>query len=158
MGSSREHGAALPVEVAGDSVEHVDEPRRQGAEFGGVGANPRHLVMDPAGDYLYATLNGDGKVAKIDLDTEDVVDRVSTGDAPRSMAISDDGEALYVVNYRSDTMSKVLTEDFDEVQEISTGHHPIGVDYDPATDQVWVSNYSGSIMVFQDEPVGSGSG
>ena len=34
-----EHGAAGTVEVAGEHVEHVDEPRREGAELGGGGAD-----------------------------------------------------------------------------------------------------------------------
>ncbi len=71
------------------------------------------------------------------------------------MAISDDGEALYVVNYKSNTMSKVLTSSFEEVQELPTGTHPIGITYDDDTERVWVANYSGSIMVFEDQPIDS---
>ena len=43
-----------------------------------VGDAPRHLVMDPSGQFLYATLNGDGQVIKIDLATDAVVARVTT--------------------------------------------------------------------------------
>ena len=34
----------------------------------GVGSGPRHLVLSPDGRWLYATLNGAGTIAKIDLD------------------------------------------------------------------------------------------
>ena len=98
-----------------------------------VGSSPRHLVIAPDGSFLYATLNGDGRVVKIDLESGAVVARVATGRAPRSMAISADGESLYVVNYHSDTVSKVTTADMAEVQEISVGHHPIGITYDEET-------------------------
>ncbi|MCY7392205.1 MAG: YncE family protein, partial [Leptolyngbyaceae cyanobacterium CAN_BIN12] len=46
-----------------------------------IGNAPRHLNLDPAGRYLYATLNGEGQVAKIDLATQAVVAKVATGSA-----------------------------------------------------------------------------
>ena len=121
-----------------------------------VGRGPRSVVLSPDDRFLYATLNGEGNVIKIDLETQEVVETVRTGDAPRSMAISDDGEALYVVNYVSDTMSKVLTSDMQEVQELKTADKPIGITVDPITSNVWVSNYSGVLQIFEDAvpPVG----
>ena len=116
-----------------------------------VGRSPRSVVLSPDDQFLYATLNGEGRVIKIDLETREVIENVRTGDAPRSMAISDDGEALYVVNYNSNTMSKVLTSDMEEVQELSTADKPIGITVDPATSNVWVSNYSGVLQIFEDQ-------
>ena len=71
----------------------------------GVGSGPRHLCMAGNGKYLYATLNNEGNVAKIDPKTGKVVDKVDTGAQPRSMAIAPDGKSLFVVNYNSSTMS-----------------------------------------------------
>ena len=87
---------------------------------------------------------------KIDIETGEVIARVSTGQAPRSMAISSDGEALYVVNYDSNTMSKVLTDEFEEVQEVRTADKPIGITVDPNNANVWVSNYTGVLQIFED--------
>lgn len=116
----------------------------------GVGRGPRSVVLSPDNKFLYATLNGEGKVIKIDLETNEVVERVNTGAAPRSMAISTDGSTLYVVNYNSDTMSKVLTDTMEEVQEIRTADKPIGITVDPNTANVWVSNYSGVLQIFEE--------
>jgi YVTN family beta-propeller protein len=116
----------------------------------GVGSGPRHLVLSPDGRWLYATLNGAGLTAKIDLTTRTVVARVSTGVNPRSMAISADGRALYVVNYGSDTVSKLRSSDMSLIQTIGTLHHPIGVTYDRKTGSVWVACYVGRILVFSD--------
>jgi YVTN family beta-propeller protein len=116
-----------------------------------VGRGPRHVVLSPDDSTLYATLNGEGRVIKIDLETGEVVERVRTGDAPRSMAISTDGEVLYVVNYVSDTMSKVLTSTMEEVQELRTADKPIGITVDPNNANVWVSNYSGVLQIFEDQ-------
>ncbi len=115
-----------------------------------VGRGPRSVVLSPDDKYLYATLNGEGRVIKIDLETREVIEKVRTGDAPRSMAISNDGEALYVVNYVSDTMSKVMTDTMEEIQELRTADKPIGITVDPNTSNVWVSNYSGVLQIFED--------
>ena len=106
--------------------------------------------MDPAGHYLYATLNGDGQVIKIDLTNDTVVARVTTGRAPRSMAIAPDGQSLYVVNYDSSDVTKLNVADMHILQTIRTDTHPIGITYDAATNRVWVACYSGAIMVFDD--------
>lgn len=45
-----------------------------------VGANPRHLVLDPAGEFLNVTLNGEGRVAKIDLASGEVAAKVAAGE------------------------------------------------------------------------------
>ena len=47
----------------------------------GVGA-ARHLVIGPQGSFLYATLNAEGRVAKINLDSGKVVRKIATGRAP----------------------------------------------------------------------------
>jgi YVTN family beta-propeller protein len=106
--------------------------------------------MDPTGRFLFVTLNGEGRIAKIDLQTGEIVARVSTGNAPRSMTISGDGTALYVVNYNSDTIAKVATTDMSVLQTLSVAHHPIGITFDDVTRRVWVSSYSGVITVFDE--------
>ncbi len=116
-----------------------------------VGSAPRSVVLSPDDQTLYATLNGEGRVIKIDLASGEVVERVRTGDAPRSMAISVDGTALYVVNYHSNTMSKVLTDTMEEVDEVRTADKPIGITVDPNNANVWVSNYSGVLQIFEEQ-------
>ena len=117
----------------------------------GVGANPRHLVISPDGSALYVTLNGEGRVAKVDLESGEVLARVRTGNAPRTMTISEDGTALYVVNYNSDTVAKVDSETFEVLEEHAVAHHPIGVTYDEQAREIWVSSYSGVITVFGEQ-------
>jgi YVTN family beta-propeller protein len=124
-----------------------------------VGAGPRHLNLSPDNQYLYASLNSEGTIAKIDLRAIDLTQdsnvsgntaKVRTGSAPRSTVLSADGQFLYVVNYFSNTVSKVRTSDFKVLQSLPTDTHPIGITYDPDTRQVWVVCYSGSILIFQD--------
>jgi YVTN family beta-propeller protein len=105
-------------------------------------------VISPDGTALFATLNAEGRVAKIDPNNGVVLNKVATGQAPRSMAISTDGQSLYVVNYESSSMSKLATADLAEQQVVPTGYHPIGITYDRTTGAVWVANYGGSIQIF----------
>ncbi len=121
-----------------------------------VGSGPRHLVLSPDGTALYATLNGDGKVAKIDPVNGVVQDKVSTGNQPRSMAISTDGQSLYVVNYESSDVTKLAASDLHTLQTVPVGHHPIGITYDRSTGAVWVAIYDGSIQIFSSAERPSG--
>jgi YVTN family beta-propeller protein len=106
--------------------------------------------MDPAGQYLYVSLNAPGRAVKVALDTDQVVASVYTGQDERSMAISTDGRSLYVVNYSSDTVTKLRASDMAVLQTISTGVHPIGITYDATTGDVWVAVYTGELLVFAD--------
>ena len=136
--------------MGGRDIGVVDLDDLTVTTIGGVGRQPRHLVLSPDGTILYASLNGEGSLAKIDLQSEEVVGKVRTGSGPRSMAISADGTALYVVNYHSNTVSKVRTSDMTELEEHPTRIHPIGVTYDAATREVWVSSFRATIHVFAD--------
>jgi YVTN family beta-propeller protein len=112
---------------------------------------PRHLVIDPTGRYLYASLNKGGQVVKIDIRRRRIVDRVTTGRNPRTIALAPDGRSLYVVNYESQTVAKVRTRDMLVVQRLRTrGVHPVGLTYENATRTIWVSCYRGTIERFAD--------
>jgi DNA-binding beta-propeller fold protein YncE len=112
---------------------------------------PRHLVIDRDGKYLYASLNKGGGVVKIDIRKRKVVRRVNTGMEPRTIVLAPDGRSLYVVNYVSQTLVKVRTRDMRVIQRLKTrGVHPVGVDYDAKTRTVWVACYRGTIERFAD--------
>ena len=112
---------------------------------------PRHLVIDPTGRYLYASLNRRGQVVKIDIRLRRIVDRVTTGSNPRTIALAPDGRSLYVVNYESRTVAKVRTKDMLVLQRLTTaGVHPVGLAYENATRTIWVSCYRGTIERFAD--------
>ena len=106
--------------------------------------------MDPSGNFVYVTSNGDGHVAKVDA-------RHRPGRRPhrdRGRAAHDgiaaDGQSLYVVNYTSNTVSKLATDDLRVLQTVDTPSHPIGIAYEPGTSTVWVACYSGEILVYRD--------
>lgn len=137
--------------MGGTKVADLNLQTMQLSWLGSVGLTPRHLCLDPVYNrYLYATLNNEGKVVKVDLKTRKVVQKCASGKAPRSMVISANGAYLYVVNYLSNTLSKIRTADMSVVEQHKTNHHPIGITYDADQRTIWVACYSGSIMVFED--------
>ncbi len=117
-----------------------------------VGRAPRSLLLSPDSRYLYASLNHEAAVVKIDLETNAVVGTAYTGSGARSLAMSDDGTALFVVNYHDDTFSKVRTADMAVLQRVATPDRPIGITYDPVDLRVWVATYGGTIQVYEDTP------
>lgn len=140
-----EHLAVVDLDAATDgqgedAVTRIDD----------VGNGPRHLNISPDGSTLYVTLNQDGKVAKVDVESGEVVARIATGEAPRSSVLSPDGTALFVVNYESDTVSRVRTSDMEVLETVAVDHHPIGITYDAVTERIWVAAYGGSLTVFAD--------
>ena len=116
----------------------------------GVGSGPRHLCISADDRWLYVTLNAEGTVGKIDLQTRHLVNKVYSGVYTRSMAIAPDGASLYVVNYESSSVSKIRAADMKVIQEVATDWHPIGITYDAPTRTVWVACYGGTIKVFRD--------
>jgi YVTN family beta-propeller protein len=141
--------AAYIAVMGGDDLVRIDL-RRWTTKRIVVGAGPRATVFDPAGRYIYVSLNAEGRVAKLDTWTGVVRARVSTGSAPRSIALAPDGKALYVVNYESGTVTKLRTSDMAALQTIPACFHPIGIAYDRPTRRVWVACYTGSIRVYDD--------
>jgi YVTN family beta-propeller protein len=115
-----------------------------------IGDGPRALALSPNGRVVYASLNAEGRVAKLDTWSGHLLAKVSTGSAPRSLTISPDGKALYVVNYESGTITKLRSSDMSPLQTIDACFHPIGITYDRATHRVWVACYTGSIRVYDD--------
>ena len=111
---------------------------------------PARRVFHPSNRYVFATLNAEGRVAKLDLRTGAVRAKVATGNAPRNMDISADGRSLYVVNYESGTVTELRASDMQPLQTIDACYHPIGITYDRATKRVWVACYTGSIRVYND--------
>src|SRR4029078_5133794 len=100
------------------------------------------------GRYLYVSLNGAGRVVKVDRRRRRVVASASTGSQPRSLAMSANGRALYIVNYASGTISKLRTSNLRVLRTIYACVHPVGITYDAPTRRVWVARYTGTPRVF----------
>ena len=141
--------AAYVAVMGGNELVRVDLRRWTTSRFP-VGDGPRAAEFHPSDRYIFVSLNAEGRVAKLDLKTGAVREKVATGSAPRSLALAADGRALYVVNYGSGTVTKLRTSDMKPLQTLDACYHPIAITYDEPTSRVWVACYTGTIRVYDD--------
>lgn len=115
-----------------------------------VGLTPRHLVTSKDGQYLFISLNSEGKVVKFDVAAGKVVQSVYVGSNPRTLALSPDEKYIFVVEYKDQRMSVLDAKTFQVIGKYATGVSPVGVAVTPNGKEAWVVNYSAStIDIFQ---------
>ncbi len=123
--------------------------------------NPRHLCVQH--NYLYASLNGEGNICRINLSSHKVT-KLAVGKAPRSMVLSASKNKLFVNCYEDSKVSVIDLNSFKLESEIKTSAYPIGICLNNENKQVWVSCYPGYVQVFDevgsttDKLVGSTTG
>jgi len=110
--------------------------------------NPRHLCI--CKNYLYASLNGEQSICRIDLLNCDMK-KLIVGREPRSMVVSAGGDRLFVDCYGEDKVSVIDLDNFKLETEFKTNKSPIGICLSNDSKEIWVSCYSGSIQVFADQ-------
>jgi len=110
--------------------------------------NPRHLCI--AKNYLYASLNGEQSVCRINL-LDMSMKKIVIGKAPRSMVLSSVKNKLFVDCYEDAQIAIVDLADFKVEGILKTNTYPIGICLSNDSKQIWVSCYTGSIQVFAEE-------
>ena len=131
------------------SIRRINLRSHTVEHFATVGSGPRHLCLDREGKTLYASLNHEGAIARIDLTTRHV-SKLHVGATPRSMVFGDDERSIYVVNYATSRITKVDLASFTVTATAPTDVKPIGISYDACNQRIWVACYSGSILIFED--------
>ena len=87
---------------------------------------------------------------KLDLQTDEVVDKIKIGSEPRSVCMTRNNRYIFVVNYQSQTVDMIDTETFTKVLSQPTDHGSVGVALSPDMKFLWVTNQdTGSIQVFE---------
>jgi YVTN family beta-propeller protein len=90
---------------------------------------PMKVAISADSAYAYVTLNGDGRVAKIDTATDTVVGIACTGARyPEHVAVSPDGLRLYVTNSASGNLRVLNAADMSTVTDLSVGYANNGVE------------------------------
>ena len=110
--------------------------------------NPRHLCI--LKNYLYASLNGEQAICRIDLNDMSTK-KITIGKAPRSMVISPINNKLFVDCYEDSKVAVIDLVDFKVETEFKTNKYPIGICLSSDNKQIWVSCYTGTIQVFSEE-------
>jgi DNA-binding beta-propeller fold protein YncE len=82
--------------VTGGQVVVLDWETKKVIDKIAVGKMPHHVGLSPDGKILYASVGGDGVIAKIDLAAGKIVSKIETGGDPHAILISPDGRRGYV--------------------------------------------------------------
>jgi YVTN family beta-propeller protein len=115
-----------------------------------VGYKPRDIVITKNGKFAYFSCFGDGMMRKLDLQTDEVTEKIKIGSEPRSVCMTRNNRYIFVVNYQSQTVDMIDTETFTKVLSQPTDHGSVGVALSPDMKFLWVTNQdTGSIQVFE---------
>jgi len=109
--------------------------------------NPRHLCIDK--NYLYASLNGEGAICRINL-IDTTIKKLTIGKEPRSMVISGVKNKLFVDCYEERKIAIIDLNTFKVETELNTGKYPIGICLSNDGSKILVSCYVGFIQVFAE--------
>ena len=117
----------------------------------GYGSRPNGIVFNPAGTAAYVSLEGAGKLAKIDPVARSVSSQLALGPTPRALAVSGDGARILVSRF-------ISPADHGEVWEVDaatftkTRAFTLAYDTTPDTETGGggVFNYLASIVISPD--------
>lgn len=105
-------------------------------------ADTINLEIDTKNNLLYAINQKSGGVARIDLETGDILSTVKTGSGALSARLNPQNGDLYVANRGDGTVSVIDGDSHFVTAHLATGTHPQTIAIDPKTGQVYVSNKS----------------
>jgi DNA-binding beta-propeller fold protein YncE len=120
----------------------------------GLDYAPRHLALDPAGHYLYASNNRQGLIARVLLadfltavaDAEGgsvsgpVAEVLSVGSGARTIAVSPDGKSLYAAVNLASELVRVDLDAWRVVQRTPVSPFPVGLGLSPDGTHVAVTS------------------
>jgi YVTN family beta-propeller protein len=64
-----------------------------------AGSQPYGIVASPSGGFVYVVLEGTGRLLKIDVSNDTVVDSLDVGANPRHVSVTGNGSLVYVARY-----------------------------------------------------------
>jgi YVTN family beta-propeller protein len=115
------------------------------------GSRPHGLAFNPAGTALYATLEGSGKLIKIDPLSRSVLATVDLGPTPRALAVSGDGKRILITRFISGiSNAEVYEVDAASFSKARTFTLTPSLDPDTETGGGGILNYLGSIVIAPD--------
>jgi DNA-binding beta-propeller fold protein YncE len=137
--------------------------------FQSFSPTPRHLIIDPSGQYLYASDSKNGLVARVSLNEAiksltknpgksvpgPKGERLNVGSLPRTIALSPDGKNLYASVHGDSRLVRVDTEKWQVVDGIEVSPFPVGLGVSPDGQYVAITS-QGRLLKNSDTPGYSG--
>ncbi len=117
----------------------------------GYGSRPNGIVFNPAGTMAYVSLEGSGKLARIDPVTRTILGQIALGPAPRALAVSGDGARILVTRFMSPAdHAEVWEVDAAAFAKVRTFNLAYDTTPDTETGGGGVFNYLASIVISPD--------
>jgi YVTN family beta-propeller protein len=148
-------GQATPAGklILGSSEYHaLDDRGRAEARRKGAGefAFPAGIAVSPAGKRLYVAENLTNKVAVVDLNTKQVVIKISVGEYPYDCTVSNDGKRVYVSNWGSRSVAVIDAATNQVIGNIQTGDHPNDLELTRDGKTLYVANANSNTVSVLD--------
>jgi len=117
-----------------------------------VGKTPKDLALDQRRSWLYVALAGEDMVAVVDVESGDILGRVSLrfGDEPTELALTASGKTLVVLNHGSESISIIDTSSLFERGRIRLATEPGNVFVGDNENRAFVTHVSDSTLSVLD--------
>jgi DNA-binding beta-propeller fold protein YncE len=110
------------------------------ASFGIEPISPGGVAVTADGSTLYAAEFSSGSFAKIDLDGQQIVEIITTGDGAHRVVLNSDETLAYVANRDEQTVSIVYLPSFTEVLPVPAAPNPRSVIVGPDDEAFYVAH------------------
>ena len=133
------------------TVHAADDGRLLATIATGYGSRPCGLVFDPAGAHAYASLEGAGRLIRLDPVSRAITATVALGPTPRALAVSGDGRRIFATRFISPAdHAEVWEVDAASFAKVRTFTLAYDTTPDTETGGGGVFNYLASIVISPD--------
>lgn len=141
--------------VSGTTLSVIDTTTNTVVDDITVGQAPAQVAFAPDGRFVYASLNGEDAVAKVDVERRRLVGKVKVGNGPIQTFVTPDNRFLLVANQGDErdpgtTVSFIDTASFTVTTDIETGQGAHGIVVEPSGSHAYVTNLYGNDVAVID--------
>lgn len=115
--------------------------------------SPTRMAVDPVSKEAYVVLSTSSAFAKVDLNTEKVLNTVLLNFTPSDIKLSTDGKTVYVTEYEANGKLHLFsTVTGKKIKSIATGAYPVAIAVNKEGTRAWVANrFSNDLSVIDLE-------
>ncbi len=118
-----------------------------------VGVQPKGVAVDEGDNYVFISLYGENRIARVNENLNHEVDYGYAGDGPNQIAFNPTNQRVYVTNRNSNNVTILDASTLvAPMAPVSVGKLPWGIATDPLTKEVYVANFgSGRLSVLNGD-------
>jgi YVTN family beta-propeller protein len=117
---------------------------RQIRRINEIGANPRHILIDPNDEFLYIGFHGDGHLRKFNIKSGKTEQKLRIGGQVRSISATPDFNYIFATSFSENKVALINVEKMKVEEKIYSSYHPVGIAYNRISKEIWVTNQGNS--------------